>query len=236
MPARFASSRSLLAGATILAAAGLVAGMGCAPSATYPKIEGSIAIDQPRLAPIPELMADAIETAREEVATEAGGRIAFNLPEDTPVAVWNEVLRRVPGSVPATDADQAVVHVTQVRLRGNDADVDVVVEPREARPTATPYLLTVTMKQEFLRDWKVTRSRAWRLPVDVPALAWVPAGGRAVAAPEAVLPPAEGEPAEAGVVEPVAQPADDADGAPAPSPSPSPSSESAAPTLGGAAG
>jgi hypothetical protein len=178
MPARFVPvTRPRRAGIVLAASllAGLSVAVGCAPAATFPKIEGSVAINSPRLAPIPELMADAIEAAREEVETlSADGelRLAFNLPEETPRSVWLEVARRVPGAVPATASDAAVAHVQQVRVRPNDAEVDVVVEPRADRPSATPYLLTVSLKQEFLRDWRTIRTRAWRLPVDVPALAW----------------------------------------------------------------
>ncbi len=141
---------------------------GCAPTATYPKIEGSVAISNPRLAPLPELMADAIEAVRGDVATEDGGRVAFNLPENTPAAVWNEVARRVDGGVPATDADASIAHVLQVRLRMGQAEVDVVVEPAGA----VPGLVTLSMEQRAFRDWTITRRRDWRVPAEVPALAW----------------------------------------------------------------
>lgn len=166
MTARRSRTACTLFGSTVALAALVVAG--CAPTATYPKIEGSVAISNPRLAPLPELMADAIEAVRGDVAGEEGVRVAFNLPENTPAAVWNEVARRVDGGVPATDADAAIAHVLQVRLRMGQAEVDVVVEPAGG----VPGLVTLSMEQRAFRDWSITRRRDWRVPVEVPALAW----------------------------------------------------------------
>ncbi len=196
-----------------------MAAAGCAAAATYPKVEGSVAIDSPRLSPIPELMADAIEVHRQEVAelvaapgspapapAPADGPadvtvIPFNLPPNTPFAVWREVARRVPGARPATEDDLAVVHVQQLRVRPNDAEVDVVVEPRAGRPNDIPYLATVSFDRPFFSDWRIDRVRAWRVPTDVPALTWADADPNRPAEDAGAL--ARPEP----VVEPVAEPA-----------------------------
>ncbi|MHC4811171.1 MAG: hypothetical protein ACYTEV_12530, partial [Planctomycetota bacterium] len=90
------------------------------------------------------------------------------LPENTPAAVWNEVARRVDGGVPATDADAAIAHVLQVRLQMGQAEVDVIVEPAGG----VPGLVTLSMEQRAFRDWTIARRRDWRVPVEVPALAW----------------------------------------------------------------
>ena len=202
------ASAIALALAAGLGVAGLLAA-GCAPAATYPQVEGSVAIASPRLAPIPRLMAEAIEEHRGDVgvpadADAAGGGdapsvVPFNLPEGTPLAVWREVERRVPGARPATADDIAIVHVRQVRIRPGDAEVDVVVEPLPGRPNDVPYLATVTLEQPAFRGWGVVRTRAWRVPTEVPALAWRDpaaesadeAAAEAVARPEPAVEPVE---------------------------------------------
>lgn len=219
-PRRSRIARTLLG--SVLATAALAAA-GCAPTATYPRIEGSVAISNPRLAPLPELMADAIEAVRGDVATEGGARIAFNLPANTPAAVWNEVARRVDGGVPATDADIAVAHVLQVRLQMGQAEVDVVVEPATGDAGGVPGLVTLSMQQKAFRDWTITRRRDWRVPVEVPALAWQAA--------EPVIETLEPDVAD-GPAEPLANPEPAIE--PASEPAIEPAAEPDAPVLGSA--
>lgn len=158
----------LVAGAA--AAASLT---GCAPWATYPKVERSVTIAEPRVPPLPELMARAVAVAyalEHEAYAEAEELPAtpFNLPVGTPLSVWETVTGRLGEAYPATEAAADVIHVQQIRLRGTQAEVDVIRQPRGG----TPVLTTISFRRELLRGWYVERTRDWRIPTDVPDLGY----------------------------------------------------------------
>ncbi|MFK7962066.1 MAG: hypothetical protein AB8G96_16250 [Phycisphaerales bacterium] len=146
---------------------------GCAPWATYPKVERSVTIAEPRVAPLPELMARAVAVAyaleHEEYAeAEKLPPTPFNLPVGTPLSVWETVAGRLGQAFPATEVAPEVIHVEQIRLRGTEAQVDVIRRPRGG----TPVLTTITFRRELLRGWFVERTRDWRIPTDVPELGY----------------------------------------------------------------
>jgi hypothetical protein len=149
------------AGLGFLATAVLLGG--CTMWATYPPIQGAAGIDDPKLSPIPDLMADAIWYAYDEDGQPAP--LVFNLPEGTPAAVFDMVTARLPeGSYAMTSPDQRAYHVYEVRVRSFDAQVDVI----DTEPGGSPALTTFSF-QRALDGNTVTAVRHWRVRVDVPA-------------------------------------------------------------------
>ncbi|MDY7110156.1 MAG: hypothetical protein SYC29_16115 [Planctomycetota bacterium] len=141
---------------------------GCTPWATYPPIEGAVDISNPALAPIPRLMADAVRYVH---TLEGGeGEIALNLPEGTSATVYDEVIERLEAARPMQAGNTQAYHVEAVRVRGLDAEVDVI------HPGAggVPELMTVYFNQTFAEGWRVKWHRRWRLRIEAPEAHYVP--------------------------------------------------------------
>ncbi len=150
------------AGCTFLAWSLLVIA-GCTPWATYPPVEGSVDLSDPDLSPIPELMADAIRYTHTRDGRE--GEIVFNLPPGTPRSVYQAVIKRLGDGRAMTDPAEVAYHVTEIRVRTLESEVDVI----HTRPDdGTPEQMTISFRQNLLTGFRVERVRAWRYPVDVP--------------------------------------------------------------------
>jgi hypothetical protein len=134
---------------------------GCTPWATFPPIEGAVDFNNPALEPIPTLMARAIQRAAEQ--DETSGTIVFNLPEDTPESVWRKVAERLGDAKAMTTAGQAAYHVTTVRIRTVEGEVDVV----SSGPDEVPQLRTIGFKQQ-IDGWKIVSTRNWRVRITAP--------------------------------------------------------------------
>ena len=171
---------------------------GCTPWATYPPIEGAVDISNPALAPIPELMADAVRYVREQDGEE--GEIAINLPEGTPAKVYDAVIERLATARPMQAGEKRAYHVEAVRVRAMDAEVDVI-HPGNG---GAPELMTVYFNQNLLEGWQVKWHRRWRLRIEAPEAHYVPppppevepeaapeGGGRLGAGDEVSPPPSE---------------------------------------------
>ena len=152
----------------ILLLALCLAAAGCTPWATYPPIKGAAGINNPKLEPIPELMADAIRHAHEQAG--GGDAIVFNLPEGTPAEVYDRVASKLDNAQPMRESGEAAYHVTEVRVRATDAEVDLIFQAEQD----VPQLMTVKLKQHFVGGWQVVDSRIWRIPQQLPPPYYTP--------------------------------------------------------------
>jgi hypothetical protein len=134
---------------------------GCTPWATYPPTDGAVSFNNPAIEPIPTLMTEAIRHATDEA--EATGTIYFNLPEGTPESVWRKVSERLGDAKALSDPQGPAYHITAVRIRTVEAEVDVI----RSGPDIVPQLRTVEFKQQ-IGGWKVVSSREWRIRVEAP--------------------------------------------------------------------
>jgi hypothetical protein len=141
---------------------------GCTPWATYPPTDGAVSFNNPALEPIPTLMTEAIRRAVDR--DEVSGTIYFNLPEDTPESVWSKVAERLGDAKALSDPGQPAYHVTAVRIRTVEAEVDVI----RSGPEVVPQLSTIEFKQQ-LGGWKVVSAREWRVRVEAPEPHYPPA-------------------------------------------------------------
>ncbi len=82
----------------VLLAMGLVVWAGCAPSATYPPIQGMVELSGPMIEPIPTLMTESIRYAQSRYG-DGPEEFAINLPPQTPRALYETVIRRLGGVI-----------------------------------------------------------------------------------------------------------------------------------------
>ncbi len=150
---------------------------GCSSWSTYPPVETAVvrSISSPTLEPVPTLMTRSVDWARDNNPHLMP--LVFNLPEGTPADVYAIVMKRNGEGVPMTQPGQRAVHVTNVRVRGGDAEVDVVI-PRE---DGIHELITLQFERPIFERWDVHGTRHWRIRVATPHPNYV-------ADPEVVLP------------------------------------------------
>lgn len=132
----------------------------CAPAATYPPTEGSTSIG-PKSPPVPELMAESVRYAHQRLGRTDD--VIINLPPNTPPEVWEEVLRRLPGSRPMRSTEELAYHVQQVRVDGGKAEVDLIYRRENANQ-----LMTVVFEGAPLRPWRSLYDKKWRVAVSPP--------------------------------------------------------------------
>lgn len=141
---------------------------GCTPWATYPPVEGAVELSEPTLEPIPTLMSKAIVFAREHYAPDHG--LVINLPPDAPATAYLAVIKHLGGGRPMDLEDESAFHVRTVRVRGLDAEVELIY-PRMGR---VHELVTIRFKKKVLGEYAVTSTRLWRYEVEVPPPHYVP--------------------------------------------------------------
>lgn len=154
--------------AFLIVAVGLSQTAGCAPWATYPPVEHTSKLVNPTFEPMPELMSRAIMYVHDEHA--AMPALIYNLPEGVPPRAYKLVQNKLPEGRPMQPGDDRAYHVTAVRTRGPEAEVDVIVP----RADGLHELETVRFKQKFGKGYTVTSTRQWRLRVEPPAPTYQP--------------------------------------------------------------
>lgn len=141
--------------------------VGCTTWATYPPIEGAAQIGHPKLEPTPTILADAIRYVHDR---HGEGELVFNLPEGAPNDLYDILSRRLRDSRPMQSDDELAIHIQQIRIRANTAEVDVIYP----RPGGHHELVTLYMRQRFMTEYRVTGTRLWRVRVDVPRANYTP--------------------------------------------------------------
>ncbi|MCH6552109.1 MAG: hypothetical protein IH804_08875 [Planctomycetes bacterium] len=143
---------------------GLAAALsGCARWATHPPIESTERSGGPSVEPIPSLMADAIRFAHNHY--RGHDEVIINLPEGTPAAVYEMVTDRLGSGRPMMASSERAYHVTEVRVRGLDAQVDLL----SPRKDGYYHFVTISFRQDLLRGYQVAHTRLWRIREEPPA-------------------------------------------------------------------
>ncbi len=143
---------------------GLAAALsGCSRWATHPPLEGTRPSGGPTAEPIPSLMADAIRFAHNRY----GGHdeVIINLPEGTPAAVYEMVTDRLGSGRPMMASSERAYHVIEVRVRGLDAQVDLL----SPRKDGYYHFVTISFRQDLLRGYRVASTRLWRIREEPPS-------------------------------------------------------------------
>jgi hypothetical protein len=148
-----------------LMAFGAVAMSACTPWATYPPIEGARNIGSPAAEPVPRLMAESILYTNERfLSADESEMIVYNLPEGATTKLYADAGRWMTNARPMVTGDANAIHVTEVRLRAMDAQVDVIY-PRGATHNE---FVTLYFKKDIVNGWRVTDSRLWRVRQGAP--------------------------------------------------------------------
>ncbi len=138
--------------------------VGCTPVATYPPVETDAALSFANSSnePVPTILADVIQYAHEHY----GGMevVVFNLPEGVNNETYHLVSEKLNGAVPMTSSNQIAYHVIELRVRGFDADADIIF------PSASGgyELATIHLDSSLFDSWAVTRDRVWLIPTNNP--------------------------------------------------------------------
>jgi hypothetical protein len=183
--------------AALLAASALMAQAACVVHATYPPVAGGNPLT-PGLPPVPEVMAKALVYAH--ARTGEGEELVFNLPPGISPGVWAGVRQSINTAIeslgaaaarPMEPGDARVWSISQIRIRGFAAEVDVVYLDREVYQMATVHLAT-----EPMRSYQAEFLQRWLIPVEAPVPHWplLPAATPEAASTE--LPADEGTPTD----------------------------------------
>ncbi len=138
--------------------------VGCTPIATYPPIENDAALSFANSSnePVPTILAEVISYAHEHF----GGMeiIVFNLPEGVNSKTYDIVSEKLSGAIPMKTLNQIAYHVIELRVRGFDAEADIIFPT-----TGGGYgLATIHLDTSLFEAWAVTRDRVWLIPTNSP--------------------------------------------------------------------
>jgi hypothetical protein len=141
---------------------------GCTPWATYPRVKGMTELGSPATEPVPTLMARAVGYIKENKCE--GAQYAVNLPPGVPAKVYDKVFADIGYSRPMTSEGDLAYHVTEVRLRGLNAEVDVIY-PFDGEHELT----TIKFRNSVMPGWNVVDARTWNIYFTVPGPNYIPA-------------------------------------------------------------
>ena len=160
---------SLKSTGAVICLISLIAAGGCASYATYPPVEMTGKLANPSYEPLPTLMTEAIRFAHDHYGAGEDD-FAINLPVGVPHEIYSRVIRKLGMGHPLTDPGEQAYHVLELRIRGMEAEVDLVYP----RSNSIYELVTITFSRRLVEGWVVLSSRLWRIRVDVPPSNYIP--------------------------------------------------------------
>ena len=92
--------------------------------------------------------------------------IVFNLPEGINHETYNIVSSKLSGAIPMTTPNQIAYHILELRVRGFDAEADIIFPSASGRYE----LATIHLDTSLFDSWAVTRDRVWLIPTNSPPL------------------------------------------------------------------
>ena len=141
------------------------AALGCSPIATFPPIETEAATKFANATrkPVPKIMAVIIEYAHNNYGWM--DTVVFNLPEGVGYEAYTLVNEKLDGATPMTSDDQPAYHIVELRVRGFNAEADIVFPTRSG-----DYQMATLRIHTDPFGTKVTSDRVWAIPIhDSPA-------------------------------------------------------------------
>ncbi len=149
---------------------------GCAGYASWPPVDGGSVISDPNNPPMPAILISAYKFMEKEYPpASSDGRFAINLPSGLLHRNYAFVARHVgPNAAPLTPENEAslpVYHVERVRIRGTEAQVEMVYPSTTlgSGPGGGAVWQGVRLRmQRTAGNWKVTTRREWASGVAQP--------------------------------------------------------------------
>lgn len=157
--------RSSIVASLALIGTGLITG--CAPWATYPPVEHTSKLVNPTFEPMPTLMAETVRYAHDHYGTVSD--TTFNLPAGMGYKVYDKVIAKLGFGRPMQAGDQVAYHITAVRTRGPEAEVDVIVP----RADGVYELVTIRFKEKLGKGPTIASAREWRVRAEPPSANYV---------------------------------------------------------------
>jgi hypothetical protein len=157
--------KPLCLGALCLA---LLSGGACTPYVNIPPNEGDVASHDPNRETVQDVIVAATRAALAENPIEQPFHVV--LPPGTLPLTYDQTLPKI--SPHAVWASQGVpegepfMEIRQVRIRGSNAEVDIIRPFTVADPEGYRQVVTVTLKWDPVAKWQAERLRAWRISVD----------------------------------------------------------------------
>lgn len=130
---------------------------GCQQYATYPPVEITAKLQRPAAEPVPTIIATSVQYARDNFV--ASKTLPINLPEGVPPSVYDKVFTHLGGGQPLQSPEEEAIHITQIRTRGMDAQVDMTYP----RTDGLYQLVTLTLEHNLMEKWHVISVRKWAL-------------------------------------------------------------------------
>lgn len=132
-------------------------------------MEGSSLVSDPNNPPMPAILIEALKyMERQYPPASADGRFAINLPAGLLNRNYEFVARHVSAKAtpltPEAETSLPIYHIERVRIRGTDAQVEVVFPAPnlDASPEGGPVHQGVRLRMErAVSGWKVTSRREW---------------------------------------------------------------------------
>lgn len=148
----------------VLVSGGLLVGC-AAPYVNVPHQSGDIAADNPNLRTVRDVEVAALRAVYE--SSDLPGPILIRLPAGSDALTYVAAADAIDDEVVVTPSDESVkpastLTIDQVRVRGWDAEVDVI------RPVSgsVRQLVTVYLERQPFSGWTVRRQHVWRIPVE----------------------------------------------------------------------
>jgi len=128
---------------------------------TIPPDPGDVASQNPNSPKVRELMAKSLAAVLEQAQLETPVTLA--MPETTTKLTHAAVASKVEGALGPEEkapADAPTLEVTGVRIRANEAAVDIL-RPR-SQGESVKQLVTASAKWDLFTGWNIQRVRVWR--------------------------------------------------------------------------
>ena len=142
---------------------------GCVTWSTYPSQKMTDRMTNPSNEPTPTLMTKAIHFAYSHYGSGEED-FAINLPEGVSHEIYTRVIRKLEIGHPMTDPNETTYHVLEIRIRGLEAEVDLLY-PRQG---SIYEMVTLSFRRRLVEGWTVLTSRLRRVHVDRPQPNYVP--------------------------------------------------------------
>ena len=142
---------------------------GCTNYVNIPAQPGDVAGHNPNRHVVRVVLSESLQAVLKKHPFE--GPFAILLPETTSTKTYDFVASKTskqavwPGN--KTRSDLPILEVKQLRIRGQDASVDIVRATTAHLESGSPnQVVTVDLKWHPLQGWLTQRIRGWRLAVD----------------------------------------------------------------------
>jgi hypothetical protein len=138
--------------------------VGCAHYVNIPSQQGDMAYHDPNAKAPRAVMQAALQKALELRPMDAPFQVM--LPIGTVPTTYATMLARVSAhamwSSDGRSKDLPIVRVDQVRIRGRQAEVDIVMPIYPGDTAAVAQMITVVLRLEAMSKWYVVRVNEWR--------------------------------------------------------------------------